>query len=246
MPITVSCDCGKKYTVKDELVGKKIRCKECDAVIVVQKASVDDDDPFAGMTIKSRGRAIDEEDDEEEESDESPRSRSRRFARKEKPKPRRVSRSRDEMPMGVKFAIGAVVGLMSINFLGLLALMMVFATVMFENQPNRDLAYWIGLVLGFLLIFMSPVIIRIYIEFRVISGLRQRRSQTRLTATIMAVLMALGTGAFIYIGLSNPIPQGQRGPGADFVLPLISFQLLCELVVLIGLNLPSSSEFLSD
>ena len=243
MPITVSCDCGKKYTVKDELVGKKIRCKECDAVIVVQKASVDDDDPFAGMTIKSRGRAIDE-DDEEEESDESPRSRSRRFARKEKPKPRRVSRSRDEMPLGVKFAIGAVVGLICANFLTFLA-MILNAIALFLPQPNRDLNFRIGQVLGVLLI-MSPVIIRIYIEFRVIGGLRQKQSQTRLTATIMAVLMTLVIGTFLYVAASNPLIPKQQAAGTQFAIALISFQLLCELVVLIGLNLPSSSEFLSD
>lgn len=37
MAIKIECgDCGKTYTLKDEMEGKKIRCKECSALIVVQ------------------------------------------------------------------------------------------------------------------------------------------------------------------------------------------------------------------
>ena len=37
MAIKIECgDCGKTYNVKDEMDGKKIRCKECSAVIVVR------------------------------------------------------------------------------------------------------------------------------------------------------------------------------------------------------------------
>ena len=36
MPINVTCaGCSKDYLVKDELGGKKIRCKECDEAISV-------------------------------------------------------------------------------------------------------------------------------------------------------------------------------------------------------------------
>ncbi len=43
MAIKIECgDCGKAYTVKDEMEGRKIRCKECSAVIVVRSESGDD------------------------------------------------------------------------------------------------------------------------------------------------------------------------------------------------------------
>ena len=43
MAIKIECgDCGKTYTVKDEMEGKKIRCKECSAVIVVRSESGED------------------------------------------------------------------------------------------------------------------------------------------------------------------------------------------------------------
>jgi DNA-directed RNA polymerase subunit RPC12/RpoP len=43
MAIKIECgDCGKTYTVKDEMEGKKIRCKDCSAVIVIRSDSGDD------------------------------------------------------------------------------------------------------------------------------------------------------------------------------------------------------------
>ena len=35
MPISLTCDCGKKLTVKDELVGKRVRCPGCQATLTV-------------------------------------------------------------------------------------------------------------------------------------------------------------------------------------------------------------------
>ncbi|MFO1004911.1 MAG: hypothetical protein U0929_03040 [Planctomycetaceae bacterium] len=43
MAIRAECgECGRVYNVKDELDGKKIRCKECQAVVLVQSESEDD------------------------------------------------------------------------------------------------------------------------------------------------------------------------------------------------------------
>ena len=43
MAIKAECsECGRVYHVKDELDGKKIRCKECQAVVLVQSESEDD------------------------------------------------------------------------------------------------------------------------------------------------------------------------------------------------------------
>ena len=38
MPIDVPCDCGKKYRLKDELAGKKFKCKECQKILVASPA----------------------------------------------------------------------------------------------------------------------------------------------------------------------------------------------------------------
>ena len=38
MPISISCDCGRSLRVKDDLAGRKIRCPECAAVVVVPAA----------------------------------------------------------------------------------------------------------------------------------------------------------------------------------------------------------------
>lgn len=43
MTIKAECgECGRVYNVKDELDGKKIRCKECQAIVLVQSESDDD------------------------------------------------------------------------------------------------------------------------------------------------------------------------------------------------------------
>lgn len=39
MPIRVRCTCGKEYSVKDELAGKKLRCKTCGTVVPVRSPS---------------------------------------------------------------------------------------------------------------------------------------------------------------------------------------------------------------
>jgi transcription elongation factor Elf1 len=40
MSIEVNCKCGKKFKVKDSLLGKTIRCKKCGAETVVSDLSV--------------------------------------------------------------------------------------------------------------------------------------------------------------------------------------------------------------
>jgi len=43
MSLSVACPgCGREYRVKDELAGKKIRCKECDAVIAIPQPDEDE------------------------------------------------------------------------------------------------------------------------------------------------------------------------------------------------------------
>ena len=49
MPISVTCgECGKTLKAKDSAAGKKTKCPDCGAVMVIPAAS--DDDEFAHMT----------------------------------------------------------------------------------------------------------------------------------------------------------------------------------------------------
>ena len=44
MPITFTCNCGKKYTVRDELSGKQGRCAACGKVLIIPRTSDKPDD----------------------------------------------------------------------------------------------------------------------------------------------------------------------------------------------------------
>ena len=44
MPITMSCDCGRAFNVRDEFAGRKIRCPECKSVLTVPAKDADADD----------------------------------------------------------------------------------------------------------------------------------------------------------------------------------------------------------
>lgn len=50
MSIDVSCPtCDKSYKVKDEAGGKKLRCKECQTLIPIPEAAVEEADPWEGI-----------------------------------------------------------------------------------------------------------------------------------------------------------------------------------------------------
>ncbi len=46
MSIAVSCECGGRYSVKDELAGKRIKCPKCGAATTVPMPVAVDDDPL--------------------------------------------------------------------------------------------------------------------------------------------------------------------------------------------------------
>ena len=219
MAIAISCGkCGKRYSVKDELAGKKIRCKECETLIAIPLPS-DDDDLFGGVELKSTGRSIDE--DEEEDDDEESRP-VRRSKAKKKSSARRNWRPSDGMPVGVILAITAIAILMVLNSLALV----------FASNPLQ----------------IGGPIVRLLIEARVMWGLSQRMSQTRVAATIMAVLMTLVLAALWFM-LSHEQIQGRNAmkPDEVFILGvLFGIQICCELVVIVGLNLPTSQQYLSE
>lgn len=50
MPIQVVCPaCDKRYKVKDEAAGKKMRCKDCETVIPIPAVEVEEGDPWDAL-----------------------------------------------------------------------------------------------------------------------------------------------------------------------------------------------------
>ena len=108
MTISFSCpECGRKYDLKDELAGKKIQCRGCEAAIRVPDADADDDfeelDDFAEQ--KSSGSA---EDDFLK--DLNRKSTGRRDAKSSTVK-KATSKKPDGMSSGAKWVLGIIGGL---------------------------------------------------------------------------------------------------------------------------------------
>ena len=53
MPLSVTCSCGKRFRVRDELAGKKVKCPECGESISVPRGA-DDEEELAGLLPPSR------------------------------------------------------------------------------------------------------------------------------------------------------------------------------------------------
>jgi hypothetical protein len=49
MPISVQCDCGRSLRVKDELAGRKVKCPQCDGVLLVPQPEPAAEEPGYGL-----------------------------------------------------------------------------------------------------------------------------------------------------------------------------------------------------
>ena len=122
MPISTACtDCRRRYTVKSEMAGKRFRCKDCEAIVIVPEAALDqdDDDPFAGEELKSTGRPIRQYDDDEDDDVETT-GRERRIRREPKPVKKKKTR-RPSIPTAVVVALVlqcVLVGFLALGSLG--------------------------------------------------------------------------------------------------------------------------------
>lgn len=118
MPISVCCgECGRDYRVKDEVAGKKMKCKDCGAVIVVPGGSAanksasgagprkkpiakkaaekdpwDEDDPYSKLDL-SGNDDLPPEDDDEADEDAPPVRRGSKSSSPSKKKSKRKSSS---------------------------------------------------------------------------------------------------------------------------------------------------------
>src|SRR4051794_30693722 len=79
MPITIACSqCDKKLKVPDNLVGKKVKCPSCQAIIQVPAADEGDAPPEdEGVTKRPASRPAPARSSEDEDESE-PRPRRRR------------------------------------------------------------------------------------------------------------------------------------------------------------------------
>ena len=51
MPISISCECGKRMAVREDLTGKRVRCPECNAVVTVPEPEANGHEAPAGPIL---------------------------------------------------------------------------------------------------------------------------------------------------------------------------------------------------
>ena len=96
------------------------------------------------------------------------------------------------------------------------------------------------------LVWKLIAVLRLFVEIRVLWGLKERQDQTALTATVAAGMMAVISIYLLYIALFDAdvrlesTVQELRNARIFF-----SLQTLAEFGVLLGLNLPASKRYLS-
>lgn len=96
------------------------------------------------------------------------------------------------------------------------------------------------------LVWKLIALLRLFVEVRVLWGLKQRQDQTALTATVAAGMMTVISVYLLYMVLYDAEVQAEatlqelRNSRIYF-----SLQTLAEIGVLLGINLPASKRYLS-
>jgi Scramblase len=104
VPISLTCDCGKKLTVKDELAGKRVRCPGCQATLTVAAAKSPAAMPKAAVGPQQKNgppRAaapppVEEEEEERQEEEEPEEKPARRPAAQQDPDEEEQPRDEDD------------------------------------------------------------------------------------------------------------------------------------------------------
>lgn len=195
MPISVVCeDCDKKYNVKDELAGKKIRCKDCQSILIVP--ALEDDDPFAGVDLKSTGKSLpkrrrrDEDDDDDDAEDYDDDSRPVRRSKGVKGRSKRRSR-------GSGIPATAMTVLVCQVLLLLFGLLNVLGTI-FSPESYTDggtSAHNAGAVVG--------ALFRVAITTSVLIGLIRRSQNARTWSRILSVLAGIMSTLVAFVKISQ-------------------------------------------
>lgn len=102
MPVPVTCGCGKKMKVPDELVGRRVKCPGCGKGVAVPADDEDADDrdepaPRAARVQREQPARRPAVRDDDEDDDDRPRKRRRDDDEDEDERPRRRSRDEDDV-----------------------------------------------------------------------------------------------------------------------------------------------------
>lgn len=96
------------------------------------------------------------------------------------------------------------------------------------------------------LVWKLIAVLRLFVEIRVLWGLKERQDQTALTATVAAGMMAVISIYLLYIALFDAdVRLESTVQELHNARIFFSLQTLAELGVLLGLNLPASKRYLS-
>jgi hypothetical protein len=71
MAISLTCECGKKLAVKEELAGKKVRCPSCESLLTVPSLSGE-------KPARKRPAAVDDDEDQEDQDEVRPRKKKKK------------------------------------------------------------------------------------------------------------------------------------------------------------------------
>lgn len=224
MPISTVCtDCRKTYTVKEEMAGKRFRCKECQSIVTVPGASAEsnEDDPFSGADLQSTGEAIRNRrrDDEDGGEDENPYS-----SPKAKSKPARKKKARG--PSIPLIAIAAIVLQCLLTLYPVLWLIIVAA--------ERELVSRGEIV--------AIMMIRLAIAISVLVGLIRRKQNARQWSRGLCIfgLIVCGIIAALILGLGD-LSDDTISNSIDFVV-----QWVVWLALLICLSTESAADWFNE
>ncbi len=94
------------------------------------------------------------------------------------------------------------------------------------------------------LVWKLIAVLRLFVEARVLWGLKERQNQTALTATIAAAMMTLLSVYVLYGLFADPDVQLESTVQELFVSKLYFIvQAIAEIGIILGVNLPSSRAY---
>ncbi|MBS0202621.1 MAG: hypothetical protein JSS49_06945 [Planctomycetes bacterium] len=215
MPISVVCeDCDKKYSVKDDMAGKKIRCKECQSILAVPVP--EDDDPFEGVDLKSTGKTLPKrrrriEDEDHDDSDVEDYDRPARRTTGTRSKSRSKRR-----PRGGGIPVPAIIVLAGQSLLLLFGGVNLLGVIVIPQAAGPTGAHHAGAIVGALM--------RLAITTTVLVGLIRRSQNARTWSRVLSVLGALAVGLAAFAKLAT---------GGDLVEVVVFIGLLITYVTMI-------------
>jgi hypothetical protein len=157
MPISVECDqCGKQYRVTDESAGKKMRCRECQAVLTIPPAAKGGGKSAGAAKKTTRTKPVKDDDDYEVYDDDDRPSRSRRSSSSRSSPKKQKSRKSKSLALSDTLVRNGVL-LVYIGFaLLLLALIGGFIAGMALGKDLQTLLFVVRII-GFL-VFTSNIL----------------------------------------------------------------------------------------